>query len=386
MVDVMTSTDHPSTDFLIVGAGMAGASAAYFLAPHGRVTVIEAEAMPGYHTTGRSAAFFAESYGGPRIQPLTTGSKQFFFNPPAGFSDLPLVSGRGALHIARQEQLDTLERFLETLQPLVPTLRRVDGDQAVASVPVLREGSVAAAIHDPDCRDLDVAAIHQGFLRGMKAAGGRLVTDARLTGLERHGGRWIVETTQGRFAAETIVNCGGAWGDEVARLAGARPLGLTPLRRTIILFPWSQGEVPDDWPLVLDVDEAFYFKPETGRVLASPADETQMPACDVQPDEMDVAITVDRLERATHLTVGRIESKWAGLRTFAPDRVPVVGFDPDVPGFFWCVGQGGYGIQTAPAMGRLTAALATGTDVPADLVAQGVRPRSYSPARFLASA
>ncbi len=372
-------------DIAIIGAGIGGAGAAAFLAPHADVAILEAESTPGYHTTGRSAAFFAESYGGAAIRPLTSASKPFYLEPPAGFCDLPLVSERGALHVFAPGDEERAAALGEDLGHAVAGMRLVTRDELVARVPVLRPEQVAGALSDPECRDLDVAAIHQGFLRRARTGGARLLADARVTRCARMAGGWRITLADGRVvAAQAIVNAAGAWVDEVARMAGLDPLGFRPLRRTIVVFRPGRAAVDPGWPLIIDIDESFYFKPETGRILASPADETPSPPCDARPEEIDVATIVDRLERWTTLDVPRIENRWAGLRTFAPDRVPVVGEDPRAPGFFWCAGQGGYGIQTAPAMGRLTAALVLGRDLPPDLAAAGVEPRRYHPQRLLA--
>ncbi len=371
-------------DIAIIGAGIGGASAAAFLAPHAQVAILEAEATPGYHTTGRSAAFFAESYGGPAIRPLTIASRAFYLTPPDGFADHPLVGPRGALHVFAPGDEARAGGIAEDFARDIAGVRLLARDELLARVPVLRPERVAGAVLDPECRDMDVAAIHQGFLRRAKASGARLLVDARVAGLERTGRRWRVRLADGReVAAAAVVDAAGAWADEVARLAGLAPLGLRPLRRTIVVFRPAHAAVDPGWPLVIDIDESFYFKPETGRILASPADETPSPPCDAQPEEIDIATIVDRLERWTMLDVPRIENRWAGLRTFAPDRVPVVGPDPRAAGFFWCAGQGGYGIQTAPAMGRLTAAEVLGREPPAELTAAGVDPRRYRPARLL---
>ncbi len=370
-----------SFDFAIIGGGIAGASAGYYLADHGSVAVIEGESQPGYHTTGRSAAFFAGSYGGPLVQPFTRVAKAFFENPPAGFPGKDIMTARGALYVARADQLAALDH-LEKLAAGFGMTKRLTAAEVSARVPLFREGYLAGGLFEEDCYDLDVAALHQGFLRGIKRKSGEIVCDAMVSGLTRTDGRWRIETAAGEIAASIVVNAAGAWGDHVAAMAGCTPIGLEPKRRTAILFRPRDVDVDPVWPLVLDADEKFYFKPETGRILASPEDETPMPPCDVQPEMEDVAITVDRIERATTLTVPRIENKWAGLRTFAPDRAPVLGFDKDVAGFYWCVGQGGWGIQTSPGMGQFTAAMAAGADLPPAFALAGFEPGNCSPARF----
>jgi D-arginine dehydrogenase len=250
---------------------------------------------------------------------------------------------------------------------------------------VLKPGYVGGAVLDPDCMDIDVNSLHQGYLRGLKARGGELRTDAALEGLERRNGSWGAATKAGAFQGRVIVDAAGAWGDEVAALAGVEPVGITPKRRSAILFQPPAGIDTRNWHSVIDVDEQFYFKPDAGRIMASPADETPMPPCDVQPEELDIAILIDRLEQAADLPVRRIENRWAGLRTFASDKTPVVGYDAKTEGFFWLVGQGGYGIQTAPGISRLVASLVRGKGVPADMAELGVSEQALSPARFDAS-
>ncbi len=371
-------------DVAVVGAGIAGASAAAFLAPHARVLILEAESQPGYHTTGRSAAFLAESYGAPLVRPLTRASKRFYLSPPPGFSDVPLSHPRGALYVFDEAGRAKAEADAAEFARDIAEVRLMDAQQACALVPVLRPERVAGGVLDPECRDLDVAAIHQGFLRRARAGGAQLVTEARVTALDRERGHWRIRLADGReIRAGRVVNAAGAWVDEVAKAAGLAPLGFRPLRRTIVIFAPRQAAVDPRWPVVIEIHEDFYFKPETGRILASPADETPSPPCDAQPEDIDVAIAVDRIQRWTRLDVPRIANKWAGLRTFAPDRVPVVGEDPRACGFYWCAGQGGYGIQTAWAMGRLTAAAVLEETLPAALAQAGVEPENYAPGRFL---
>jgi D-arginine dehydrogenase len=371
-------------DCIVVGAGMAGATAAYQLAAQGTVLVLEMEDQPGYHTTGRSAAVYSEWYGNAVINGLTTGSKAFFQAPPDGFTEHPLLSPRGVLLIGREDQRAALDAA-EASGRHLETIRRLDRDEALALCPVLRPDYVRGAVFEPDAMDIDVHALHQGFLRGIGARGGRLVADARVEKLARDGDVWRVDSRAGSFEAAVVVDAAGAWADEVAVMAGLAPVGLEAKRRTVILFePPAEVEI-GTWPVVIDVEEQFYFKPDAGKILGSPADETPQPPADAQADELDIALAVDRIERATRLEVGRIEHRWAGLRTFAPDKTPVVGFDAGAPGFFWFAGQGGYGIQTAPAMGRLAAALIGGAGVPDDLARLGIGEAAVSPARFRAT-
>ncbi len=368
-------------DFVVIGAGMAGASAAYELGRHGRVAVLEREGQPGYHTTGRSAATYLRSYGNATIRALTVGAWPFFADPPQGFAEHPLLSPRGALHVGRPDQLEDLDRAAEEARA-VAGARRIDAVAVRELVPVLRPEVVGGGVFEPDAMDIDVHALHHGYLRGLRERGGVVLTDTEVRALRHGPAGWLVETRAGAYAAPVVVDAAGAWCDEVAQLAGARPVGLVPKRRTVITFVAPPGFDIAAWPLVIGLEEDFYFKPDAGRLLASPADETPVAPCDVQPEELDVAIAVDRIERVTELKVTRIASKWAGLRSFVEDKTPVVGFDPEAQGFFWLAGQGGYGIETAPSMGRLAAALASGGPVPAELADLGVEAAALSPRRF----
>ncbi len=368
-------------DFLIVGAGMAGASAGFALAPYGRVIVLERESQPGYHTTGRSAALFSETYGNATVRGLSSGGRGFYLDPPPGFADHPLLTPRGAMFIGRTDQTTALEAAVAEVGDL-DRLAPLDAATACRLVPVLRRDYLAGAVLEPAAMDIDVHALHQGYLRGLRAEGGELVVDAEVRAAAWDGGRWRVETGAGEFAAPVLINAAGAWCDEIARLAGVAPVGLVPKRRTIITFDPPAGVDVDGWPLVVDVDETFYFKPDAGRLLGSPADETPSPPCDAQPEELDMAHAVDRIERATEMQVGRILNRWAGLRSFVADKTPVAGFDDAALGFFWLAGQGGYGIQTAPGLGRTVDALARGKPIPADLGDLGVEARNLAPHRL----
>lgn len=341
-------------DIVVIGAGIVGATVAAHLAPDHRVALVEAEEAAGYHSTGRSAALWILNYGPPDVRVLTGLSRDFFMNPPGGFADAPLQSRRPILFLAPPEQVAQLHAMLaEGIG-----LREIDVATIAAQVPALRPGyAVAAAIED-DAFDLDVATIHQGYLRQLRANDGRLALRSRAGRIEHQDGRWKVEVTGGDvFAAPVVVNAAGAWGDEVAGIAGVVPLGLTPKRRTAVIIdaaPWQ----PADWPSVQDVAHTFYARTEARtKLMVSPADETDVHAHDVQPDELDVAIAIDRMQQALDIDVRRVERSWAGLRTFTPDRSLAIGWDRTAAGFFWAVGQGGYGIQTSPAAGRLVADL-----------------------------
>ncbi len=371
-----------TADVVIVGAGMAGASAAYEIAAAVRVVLIERESMPGYHSTGRSAALFTEAYGNRVVRALTVASRAFYEAPPAGFSDHPMLSPRGALWVGTDAQMATLKRQYHETHELVASINWVDAHEARRIVPALREDYVAAGVYEPDAMDIDVNALHQGYLRGLKARGGRLITDAELISLKHSGGIWRLDTKAGPIEAPIVVNAAGAWCDEVGRQAGAKPIGLVPKRRTAMIFDGPPATGFEHWPLVGDVGETWYVKPESGRLFGSPADETPVPPCDVQPEELDIALAAHHIEAATTLKVGRITRKWAGLRSFVADKTLVAGFDDQAEGFFWVAGQGGYGIQTAPAMGALVAALVRRDGLPPHVAARGLSEADLSPRRL----
>jgi D-arginine dehydrogenase len=365
-------------DVVVIGAGMAGASAAGFLSAEARVGVIEAEDVAGYHATGRSAAIWVQNYGPTDVRELTRRSRSFYENPPAGFSEIALIRRRAVLLLASEAQLADLETAVSAGQGL----RRLSVEQARALVPAIRPGYLAGAAIEDDAFDMDVAAIHQGFLRMLRANGGVLGLRTRAGRIERRGGSWEIETTLGNvFRAPVVVNAAGAWGDEVAVLAGTVPLGLLPCRRTAAIIDPAPFDV-FDWPMVCDVNERWYARPESRtRLMVSPADATPTHPHDVQPEELDVAVGVDRMQHVLDIVVRRVEHSWAGLRTFTPDGSLAFGWDRLAAGFFWCVGQGGYGIQTAPAAGRYVADLVLGR-VPGD--AATLSPL-VSPARFAGS-
>lgn len=378
----MASASIKHCDIAVIGAGIAGASIASELAAaRRRVVLFERESQPGYHTTGRSAALFSETYGPPQIRALSRASARFLDAPPAGFASAPLLSPRGVLMIGRgdqEEALDALWRAVSTRGKV----SRLDGAGAVALLPLIRPGYVAGAVYEPGARDIDVHALHHGYLRRFRASGGRIEADSEVLGLEREAGGWRIETRGGTIRAGMVVNAAGAWADEIGAMAGAAPIGLVPKRRTAMIVPAPEEMDVATFAMAVDVDERFYLKPDAGRLLISPADETPSPPCDAQPEEIDVAICIDRIETAFDLSVRRVENRWAGLRSFVADKTPVAGFDPVAPGFFWLAGQGGYGIQTAPALARLAAALALGSAVPADIADEGVDPAALAPGRM----
>ena len=375
------NADGKTFDFIVIGGGMAGASAAAYLSARGSVALLERESQPGYHSTGRSAALFSTIYGNAAVRALTRASQAFLFESPSWFTPTPLVSPRPTLFFATQAQTDALNAFRADDDIAANTVQ-LDVAQATELVPAFKPDYLGGAVLEPGSADIDVAALQQGYLRQAKAAGATVVFDAEVTGIERTGGRWLVDTKQGRHVAAVVVNAAGAWGDEMARMAGARPVGLRPLRRTAMLVDPPRGLSCASWPAAIALDESFYFKPDGGRLLLSPADEEPSPPCDAQPEDLEVAIAVDRFENATGARVEKVWHRWAGLRVFSADRTPVVGFDPAAEGFFWLVGQGGYGIQSADALGRLTAALASGDGVPTDLAAAGVDAGLLARSRF----
>lgn len=365
-------------DVIVIGAGIAGASVAASLARTLRVVILEREGYPGYHSTGRSAALFSEIYGNSVVRALSRASRSFFHSPPDGFAANPLIRPRGSLYVASEKQLPHLRNFMQDAD-LAGAVRRLTRDETLRLCPILRPDYVAAALIEDDAADVDVNELHQGYLRQFRRAGGSLFTDADVLELPRREGKWIVETAAGAFSAPVVVNAAGAWADGVALKAGAAPLKIQPRRRTAVLAELPGGISADAWPMVIDMEENFYMKPDAGLLLISPADETPVAPCDVQPEEFDIAVAIDRVEQATTLTFPRIRKRWAGLRSFAPDRSPVIGFDPSVPGFFWLAGQGGYGIQTAPAASAIAAALILG-ETPANLGHNLVS--ELSPGRF----
>ncbi len=372
-----------TADVVVIGAGMAGAGAAAHLAAGRRVVLLERERQPGYHSTGRSAALFTETYGNRAIRILTGAGRAFYEAAVAdGFTEHPVLTPRGALMVGMPGQEAQLEAAWKDLSSLDPRVQRLDASEACAMVPALRPDQVRGAVLEPDAMDIDVNELHQGYLRRLRGRGGRLVIDAEVIDLARQGGAWTVRSSAGEFAAPVVVNAAGAWADALAGLARLPPIGVVPKRRTALTIAAPAGLDTSGWPMTLDVAETFYFKPDAGRLLVSPADETPMAPCDVQPDELDVAIAIDRLMRATTIEVARVERKWAGLRSFVADKTTVCGFDPMAEGFLWLAGQGGYGIQTAEAMARCAVSLIDHGSLPDDIATRGLAAAALSPARF----
>jgi D-arginine dehydrogenase len=372
------SSEH---DIVVIGGGMAGASVAAHLAAHASVRLLEMEPQPGYHSTGRSAALFAESYGNATIRALTRASRAFFHSPPAWFCSTALLKPRAVLIIARTGQEAALEGYHASMVP-ADAMERTSVSAALEMWPLLRAEGLVAAAYSRNSADIEVHELQQGYLRLLLARKGVLSTRSEVIGLEREGGTWSVRTTQETLRARIVVNAAGAWAGEIGRLAGALDIGLQPLKRTACLIDQPAGHGADRWPMLLDVEEQFYAKPDAGMLLLSPADETLTRPCDAQADEFDIAVAVDRLEQATTLEIKRVTHKWAGLRSFVADRSPVVGYDPRVPDFFWHAALGGYGIQTAPALSRVAAALITGRAVDEDVLAHDVVVQALAPGRL----
>lgn len=368
------------SDFLVVGGGIAGASAGYFLSDFGSVTVLEMEAVPGYHSTGRSAALFSEYYGNRVVRALTAASGEFYRTPPPGFTR-PLLTPRGVLALCPHGAEEVFDGALATGLTAPTPVREVSADEAREYCPAVRPQWFSRAMVKPGAMDIDVDALHQGFLRGIRARGGRVVRSATVRSLTRRGG-WRAGTDAGEFAAGRVVNAAGAWADEIASLAGVRAIGLTPLRRTAAIVAAPAGADVARWPMVNDVTETFYFKPESGQLLISPSDATPAPPGDARPDELDVATAIERVRAATDLAIRHVRRAWAGLRSAVRDDTPVVGEAPDAAGFFWLAGLSGYGIQTAPAVGRLAAALTAG-EAPRVPGAAGFELASLAPGRLL---
>ncbi|MDO9113300.1 MAG: FAD-dependent oxidoreductase [Polaromonas sp.] len=371
-----------STDFLIIGGGIAAASVGYWLAPHGRVTLLEREAQPGYHSTGRSAALFMESYGTPQVRALTMASRAFLQSPPQGFAEHPLLGPRGAMMVATHGQDALLAAHWDILRAMTPHAQLLDSAGACARVPALRPGKVLGAVYEPDAADMDVHAIHQGYLRGLRHAGGRVVCDAEVTALARVGGLWRAQAGGQVYEAPVVLNAAGAWADMVAALAGLPGIGLEPRRRSAFIFAPPEGVNTSGWPMTGGVSEDWYFKPDAGMLLGSPANADPVAPHDVQPEEMDIALAIHRIEEMTTLSIRRPTRTWAGLRSFVADGDLVGGFDAQAPGFFWVAAQGGYGIQTSAAMGETCAALARGLPVPGRIAAFGLTAAMLSPSRL----
>ncbi len=374
-------------DIIIIGGGIAGTSTGFELAKKSSIAILEKEDHAGYHATGRSAALFAESYGSENtaLYALIHASWGFFKKPPEGFSDYTLHHHRGVLYAAEQQNIDALRRYYEEMKARNPDAKWVDNDFIQAKFPPLKDNYTHAAIYDPNVYDLDVNALQEGYLKSIRQSGSIFETGFQVSQIDRKNDLWIVSDGEREYAAPCLVNAAGAWVDDIAEKAGVGKIGIQPLRRSAILVDGPQGQVSDDWPMLVEFNEEFYFKPEAGKLLVSPANEDLCEPCDVQADELDIAYAVHYAEQAMNLSVDKVNHSWAGLRSFVEDRSPVIGFDSNAEGFFWIAGQGGYGIQTAPAAARLAASLIAGEGVPQDMATLGLEESLVSPARLSAT-
>ena len=380
----MNSSASNTADFIVIGAGIAAASAGYWLSQRGRVILLEREAHPGYHSTGRSAALFMEGYGTPQVRALTMASRAFLEAPPEGFASHALVSPRGAMFVASPGQEPQLNVHTAVLKSVTAGAQVLDARDVLRIVPVFRPEKVIGGVLEPDAFDMDVHAIHQGFLNEIRARNGRIVCNAGVTALNKSQGLWHITAGEATYQTPIVLNAAGAWASQVGRLAGAMEIGLQPRRRAAFIFAPPEGVVTRDWPLTVGVDEDWYFKPDAGMLLGSPANEDPVDPQDVQPEELDIATGIHRIEEMTTMRIRRPTRTWAGLRSFVADGELIGGFDPQCEGFFWVAAQGGYGIQTSPAMGRACAALATGEALPADIAAFGLTAGMLAPGRLLA--
>jgi len=368
------------TDFVVIGGGIAGVAAAAHLSPHGSVSILEMESSLAYHTTGRSAALFVVNYGGRASRPLALASQPFFESPPEGSADGPLLTDRGALWVSDETQTEQLAIIAREGVATGAGSRIVDPGEMLAMVPALRPERIAGGIYEPTARDIDVAALHQAFVRIARSHGAEIVLSAPVTELARLGERWRVTTPSQTLDCMAVVNASGAWGDRIAALAGVKPIGLQPMRRTAFMVPGDPRY--SRWPMVVDVGDTWYFRPDGVQLLCSLCEEKPAEPGDPRPEMEDVALAIERINQATTLGIRSVSSQWTGLRTFAPDRELVIGEEPTAPGFFWLVGQGGTGIMTSPAYGALIAGQVLGVSPPEDFVRAGVDPAHTSPARF----
>jgi len=375
--------DAKPFDIAIIGAGIAGTSLAALVSAHRSVLLLEREPQPAYHSTGRSAAMFMESYGPPAVRALTRASRAFYLQPVGAFADSPLLADRGALYVATPEQPRRLRELYDEMAPTCPGLLQLDQAQVLARVGCLREDRVAGGVLEPDAMDIDVHVLHQGYLRLMRRHGGVLRCNAGVRAARRVGSGWKLDLAQGApVQAQVVVNAAGAWADEVGALLGARPIGLVPHRRSAFTFAPPPGLATGHWPVVADVDQKWYFKPDAGVLLGSPANADPTIPHDVVAEELDIATGIHHIEAATTLAIRRPLRTWAGLRSFVPDGEMVIGADPSCDGLFWLAGQGGYGIQSAPGAAELAASLLLGQALPDELRLHGVEPGALAPHRL----
>ncbi|MDG4766022.1 FAD-dependent oxidoreductase [Solwaraspora sp. WMMD406] len=366
-------------DFMVIGGGIAGASAGFHLSSRGTVLVIEMAAHPGTHSTGRSAALYSPYYGNPVVRALTRASRDFLARPPAGFTEHPLLTPRGVLALCPPGAEEQFTATLAEGQTATVPAREIDPVEAAALCPAVRPGWYTRAMLKPDTWDIDVDSLHQGMLRRIRAAGGTVLRDARVDSIRPEGDGWRIHTRDGSHRAPVVVDAAGAWADQVAVAAGAAPVGCVPLRRTACVVDVPADLRPQGWPMVTDVTATFYLKPESGGLLISPMDAQPDPPGDARPDDLDVALGIARVEAATTVPIRRVRHAWAGHRTATADDTPVVGVDPCLDGFVWLAGLSGYGVQTAPALGQLVAAAVGGVPATGELATVAA---ALSPARF----
>lgn len=367
-----------TVDFIIIGGGIAGASAGYELCKKGRVIILEKESQAGYHTTGRSSAIFQKSYNkaDPVLNVLVSASEDFLRRPPKGFAVNDLLSPRSLIYIATRDNQAVLDELQQKLDHIGIRAEFIGAGEATRLMPILAPAYQERVLLEQGAADMDVSALHEGYLRAMKNAGGDILTSAEVTAVQKVGDLWQITTEQASYQARVVINAAGSWVDQIAELAQISPINIQPRRRTVIMVALpedsSLNSSLDSWPLVMDTVEGYYFKPDSGKILMTPGDEKIMPPSDVQPEEIDIAYGAYYLEKATGLKVDKIDRSWAGLRNQVADGHPVVGFDPEQSGFFWLAGQGGFGIKTAPAMGRITASLIAGQGLPQDMIDLGL--------------
>ncbi|WP_426125819.1 NAD(P)/FAD-dependent oxidoreductase [Pararhizobium sp. PWRC1-1] len=369
-------------DVAIIGGGIAGLSLAYFLSPYRSVVVLERETALGYHSTGRSAAEFVLRYNAPEVCQLAAIAKDFFDSPPDGFSDVPLLKQRGGVMIANAEKAARLQLVFRTELAFTPELEPLDEEELLARVPILKPGYAAAAFYDPNFWDIEVESLLQGYVKGARRNGAEIRERHAVLSASHDGQAWTIETLSGSVRAKTVVNAGGGWADPTAEMFGVKPLGIVPHRRTAITVDLPEGIDLSEMPEINEIDEEFYMKPDAGRLFASPADATPCEPGDVQPEELDVAWAAHYVEEATTIPVRRVAKSWAGMRSFSPDKLPVIGFAPDHPDFFWLAGQGGFGILTSPALGSLAASQVAGVPQPEGFNAQALDSQKFRPLRY----
>lgn len=368
-------------DFIVIGAGIAGASVGYELSRHGKVVVLETESSAGYHSTGRSAAVMSENYGPALWSRLVTASRAFLETPPDDFTDVPLVTPRGALFLAREGEQAQLQAQADELVLRGAKIEETTATEALRFCPIIRDSEFVSAIYEPDCKDIDTNALLTGYLKALRRNGSLLMTDAAVQSLTHRNGIWHAVTPRGTFEAPVVVNAAGGWVQQIAKLAGLSYRNVVPFRRTAVVFDAPAGSAVHSWPMTFDVAETFYFKPEAGRVMVSPVDMAPSEPCDAQADEFEVAVAIDRIHRFTTMEVKAVVHKWGGLRTFAPDHEPVIGRDPEQPSFVWLAGQGGNGVMGGAASARLAASFALNEAIPSDIAALGVTAENVSPGR-----